>query len=84
MEEIEGDGKRPGWRAQNKALSEKCFGYQALTLEYAKNLLEMNKQSPASVAAALKLLREMDEVTSPYQEEAIKLRRQLDPKGSTE
>ncbi len=53
------------WRTKNKALSEKCSGYQALTLEYAKNLLEMNKRSPASVAAALKLLRKWTRLQVP-------------------
>jgi tetratricopeptide (TPR) repeat protein len=76
LEEVE------SWRGVHKVLSEKCQGYQALTLEYAKNLLEMNNRSPTSVAKALVLLREMGQVPSPYQEDAIKLRRQLDPKGS--
>ena len=42
----------------------------------------MNKRSPASVAKALALLREMADVRSPYQDDAIRLRRELDPKGS--
>ena len=78
------------WRAKHKALSEKTYGYQALTLELAKNCVEIGNKStiPANKEAAkrkaLKLLGEMIKVTSPYQQDAIKLRRQINPNGSAE
>ncbi|MGO9113503.1 MAG: hypothetical protein ACLP9L_30090 [Thermoguttaceae bacterium] len=76
------------WRAAHKALSEKCYGYQALTLEYAKNCLEIGKTKGVNKASfdreALKLLGEVTPVLSPYQQDAIKLRRQLNPNATPE
>ena len=72
------------WRAAHKANSERCYGYQALTFEFAKNCLEIAGSKPAKKVAftreALKLLGEVVRISSPYQQDAIKLRRQLNPK----
>ena len=79
-----------GWRAKHKALSEKTYGYQALTLELAKNCVEIGKKSTiaanqeAAKRKALKLLGEMAKIASPYQTDATKLRRELNPNGSPE
>ncbi|MEI8375580.1 MAG: hypothetical protein WCJ35_22390 [Planctomycetota bacterium] len=70
------------WRATHKTNSEKCYGYQALTLEYAKHLLEAKTESDKQ--AAIKLLGEMGKIPSPYQQDAIKLRRQLSPNATAE
>jgi len=84
LEEIE------TWRPLHRANSEKCTGYQALTLEYARNLLAIGEQSKDEVKKklakerALKLLGEMAKILSPYQQDAIKLRRELNPKVSAE
>ena len=77
------------WRAVHKANSERCYGYQALTLEYARNLLEIAEQSKEEAkkegqAKALALLGEMAKIPSPYQQDAIKLRRELNPKATAE
>lgn len=76
------------WRAAHKANSEKCYGYQALTLDIAKNLAAMAKQPKADkqlrTKQALALLGQMAKIPSPYQEDAVKLRRELNPNGSLE
>jgi hypothetical protein len=78
------------WRAVHKANSENCHGYQALTLEYAKNLVDIGNQSKdettkkRALSQAIQALIEMGKVASPYKEDAVKLRRQLNPKGSQE
>ena len=78
------------WRTAHKANSEKCFGYQALTLELAKNLVEIGNQSQDEAVKqkrlrqALGLLADMAKVLSPYQGDAAKLRGELKPRGSTE
>ena len=72
------------WRAAHKANSERCYGYQALTMEYAKNLLEIGDKEAdkkAQTTQALTLLGEMVKIPSPYQQDAIELRRQLNPNG---
>ena len=59
------------WRASHKANSERCSGFQALTLEYAKHWLDIGEQSkdPAyqktATAEALRLLGEMAKIPSP-------------------
>ena len=40
------------YRTTHKANSEKCFGYQALSLEYAKHCLEIGEQSPNQAQTA--------------------------------
>jgi tetratricopeptide (TPR) repeat protein len=78
------------WRVSHKANSETCAGFQALTFEYAKHWLDFAQQSkdPAyqktATAEALRLLGEMAKIPSPWQEPAIKLRRQLNPNGTPE
>jgi hypothetical protein len=78
------------WRAVHKAASEKCFGYQALTLEYAKHCLESGAKSKsesdkrAATREALRLLAEMAKVASPYWQDAMKLQRQLNPNASAD
>ena len=78
------------WRAAHKTNSEKCYGYQALTLELAKNSLAIGDQSKnevtkkAALHDALRLLGEMAKIVSPYQKDAIELRRKLNPNGSAE
>jgi len=84
LEEIE------NWRPLHKPNSERCAGYQALTLEYARNLLAISEQAKDEAKKklakdrALKLLGEMAKISSPYQQDAIKLRRELNPKLSAE
>jgi len=70
------------WRAAHKTNSERCYGYQALTLEYAKHLLDAKTESDKQ--AAIRLLGEMAKIPSPYQQDAIKLRRQLNPNATGE
>ena len=76
------------WRSVHKVNSEKCFGFQALTLEYARNALAMTAQSKEETKEkakkkALSLLNEMANVASPYQQDAIKLRREINPNIGT-
>ena len=76
------------WRSVHKANSEKCFGFQALTLEYARNALAMTAQSKEETKEkakkkALSLLNEMAKIASPYQQDAVKLRRELNPNIGT-
>ncbi len=76
------------WRTAHKANSERCYGYQALTLDIAKNLVEMGNQPKADKALrtkqALALLGQMAKIPSPYQEDAVELRRKLNPNLSAE
>jgi hypothetical protein len=80
MEEVQ------SWRRDHKQLSEFCTGYQALTMDYVKICLDYDKQTknPAYKKAAIKLLGEMSKIPSPYQEGAIKLRRELNPNATAE
>ena len=74
------------WRLAHKATSEKCYGYQALTLDYAKNCLAIGQSRPANKASfdreALKLLSEVAETPGPFQDDAIQLRRKLSPRAA--
>jgi tetratricopeptide (TPR) repeat protein len=78
------------WRNAHKANSQLCNGYQALTMECAKNLVEMSKQAKDDnskklrLRQALQLFNEMAKTPGPYQEDAVKLRRQLNPASATE
>ena len=78
------------WRTTHKASSEKCYGYQALTFEYAKNLQAIGEQSKDAATKekfkrdALRVLGEMAKIPSPYQEGAAKLRRLLNPNATPE
>ncbi len=78
------------WRTSHKTSSERCYGYQALTLELAKNYLAIGEKSTNAAAkeiaktTALRLLGEMKKIPSPYQTDAVKLRRQLNPNAGAE
>lgn len=70
------------WRTLRKATSEKTDAYQGISFELAKNLLKAAEQVGATdkakyTTAAVKILSEMGRVTSQYQQEAIKIRRQV-------
>jgi hypothetical protein len=72
------------WRAQKKALMEKHDGYQAISFDMAKVYLKKADSpdtSPADkqhyTALAVRILSEMVNIPSQYQDQAIKLRRQL-------
>ena len=78
------------WRPAHELNSKNCYGYQALTFEYAKNCLEMGKEAKTKALQdafkdqALKLLAEGSKVYSPYQQDFIKLRRELKPNATGE
>ena len=78
------------WRKAHKANSERCPGYQALTLELAKNLATISEHAKSEadkkddIRLALALLGQMKKVPSPYQEDAVKFRRQLNPNASAD
>ena len=76
------------WRTKHKAVSEKCFGYQALSLEYAKHCLEIGEQSPSQAQTAqreaVKVLRDMAKVPSPYRQDALAMLQKLNAGGSVD
>ena len=78
------------WRTSHKTSSERCYGYQALTLELAKNYLAIGEKSTNAAAkeiaktTALRLLGEMKKIPSPYQTDAVKLIRLLNPNAGAE
>jgi hypothetical protein len=81
MEEVK------SWRLAHKLNSENCTGYQALTMDWAKHYIEFSKEVKDGAAykkAALVLLGEMAKIASPYRDDAIKLRRELNPNAATD
>jgi tetratricopeptide (TPR) repeat protein len=78
------------WRALHEANSKYCSGYQALTFDYAKVWLRFAEKAPDAAykkkarKKALDLLTEIAKVRGPYQEDAVKLRRQLNPTSTPE
>jgi hypothetical protein len=72
------------WRTLKKPLMEKRDGYQAISFDMAKVYLRVAEKPSTSAAekkrctsSALRILNEMAKVPSQYQDDAIKLRRQL-------
>ncbi len=75
------------YRASHKTTSDKCFGYQALTLEYVKHCLDCGDTAADAdlkkgQQEAPKLLTEMLKVRSPYRQDAADLLRKLKPGSS--
>ena len=78
------------WRACAQGQFRKMFRLPGIDLGICQELagdrraVQGRSQQELAKAKALKLLGEMAKIPSPYQEDAIKLRRQLNPNGTAE
>ena len=78
------------WRKLHASNREKCAEFQGLTLDWARHLIDAVKDAKSDVKKqeykrqALRMLDEVVKVPSPYQADAVELRRQLNPKAAAE